>query len=76
MIEVAEAYDLRTDAPVVEERDDDISKTLKDVGVTYTHKNESLIANNAIEGERIKALMEVDFYPDTRSIIIERVYSE
>ena len=39
--------------------EDDIAKTLKDVGVNYTHRNESLIAENAVEGERIKVLIEV-----------------
>lgn len=47
------------DAPVAEHDDDDISKTLKDIGVDYTHRNENLIAENAIEVEKMKALMEV-----------------
>ena len=38
---------------------DEISKTLKDIGVTYTHRNESLVAENPIEGERMKVLVEV-----------------
>ncbi|EKM52602.1 uncharacterized protein PHACADRAFT_261138 [Phanerochaete carnosa HHB-10118-sp] len=46
------------DAPAVDDQEDEISKTLKDVGVTYTHRNEALIVDNAIEGERIKVLME------------------
>ncbi|GJF00382.1 P-loop containing nucleoside triphosphate hydrolase protein [Phanerochaete sordida] len=46
------------DAPAIDDRDNEISKTLRDVGITYTHRNENLIANNRIEGEKIKALME------------------
>ena len=40
--------------------EDEVAKTLRDVGVDYyTHRNESLIAENAVEGERIKVLIEV-----------------
>ena len=39
--------------------EDEIAKTLRDIGVDYTHRNDSLIAENAVEGERIKALLQV-----------------
>ena len=41
------------------DREDEIAKTLRHIGVDYTHRNDSLIAENAVEGERIKAMLEV-----------------
>ena len=38
--------------------EDDIQKTLKDIGVQYTHRNENLIAENDIQRQRIKHIME------------------
>ncbi|THG99115.1 hypothetical protein EW026_g3177 [Hermanssonia centrifuga] len=43
-------------APKVE-RESDIQKTLNDIGVNYTHRNEDLIVENVIEGQRIKAMI-------------------
>ena len=45
---------------MIEKQEDEVSKTLKDVGVDYyTHRNENLITENAVEGERMKVLLEV-----------------
>lgn len=55
-------------APVVDQ-DDEISKTLKHIGVNYTHRNESLIAENVVEKERIKVLLEAStnsLHPSTQ----------
>ena len=38
---------------------DDVHKILNDIGVGYTHRNEQLIKNNAIEERRVRALLEV-----------------
>ncbi|KAH9922295.1 P-loop containing nucleoside triphosphate hydrolase protein [Epithele typhae] len=37
---------------------DDIERTLGALGVQYTHRNDDLIAENAIEGERMRKLIE------------------
>lgn len=57
------------DAPEVDTREDEITKTLRDIGVGYTHRNDSLIAENAVEGERIKALLQVRYFISVLPII-------
>lgn len=34
--------------------EDAIQKTLKDIGVRYTHRNDDLMAENVIQGQRLK----------------------
>jgi hypothetical protein len=36
---------------------DGIEKTLKDIGVTYVHRNEDLIADNVIQRQRVKRII-------------------
>lgn len=43
----------------MEEKDDRIRKILNAVGVVYTHRNEDLIVESAIEGQRHKNAVEV-----------------
>ncbi|OBZ74648.1 DNA excision repair protein ERCC-6-like 2 [Grifola frondosa] len=45
-------------APKIEKENDDIQKTLNDVGIQYTHRNQDLIAENVIEGQRMQILLE------------------
>jgi hypothetical protein len=48
------------DVPVVAKDEDEVAKTLRDVGVDYyTHRNENIIAENAVEVERMKLLLKV-----------------
>jgi hypothetical protein len=48
------------DVPVVAKDEDEVAKTLRDVGVDYyTHRNENIIAENVVEAERMKLLFEV-----------------
>lgn len=64
-------------AALVVDQDDEISKTLKHIGVNYTHRNESLIAENVVEKERIKVLLAVSisfhlFRPSTHGCLHRR----
>ncbi|KAF9815676.1 hypothetical protein IEO21_04393 [Rhodonia placenta] len=45
--------------PKVEHKVNDIQKVLNDIGVRYTHRNEDLIAESAIEGQKFQTTMEV-----------------
>ena len=47
------------DAPEVKNEPNDIEKTLSSLGVQYTHRNDDLIAESAIEGQRMQKLVEV-----------------
>ena len=47
-----------TDTPEVD-GETDIQKALADIGVNYTHRNEDLIAENAIEKKRVEVIKEV-----------------
>ncbi|KAH9856351.1 P-loop containing nucleoside triphosphate hydrolase protein [Lenzites betulinus] len=44
--------------PEVDHKSDDIEKTLKTIGVHYTHRNDDLIAENAIEGQRMQIMLQ------------------
>ncbi|KAH9948482.1 P-loop containing nucleoside triphosphate hydrolase protein [Amylocystis lapponica] len=46
------------DPPEVNDKNTDIQKTLNDVGINYTHRNEDLIAESAVEVQRMRILME------------------
>ena len=46
-------------APEVKHEPNDVEKTLSALGVQYTHRNDDLIAENAIEGQRMRRLLEV-----------------
>ena len=46
-------------APPEATQGNDIEKTLTALGVKYTHNNDALIAENTIEGQRVRKLMEV-----------------
>ena len=50
-----------TAAPEVTHDQNDIEKTLSRLGVQYTHRNDDLIAESKIEGQRMKKRMEVRF---------------
>lgn len=45
--------------PKVEHKVNDIQKVLNDIGVRYTHRNEDLIAESVIEGQKFQTTMEV-----------------
>lgn len=49
----------RVGIPKVEHKVNDIQKVLNDIGVRYTHRNEDLIAESAIEGQKFQTTMEV-----------------
>ncbi|KAI0830128.1 P-loop containing nucleoside triphosphate hydrolase protein [Trametes gibbosa] len=44
--------------PQVNHKPDDIEKTLTAIGVHYTHRNDDLIAENAIEGQRMHMMLQ------------------
>ncbi|KAH9893907.1 P-loop containing nucleoside triphosphate hydrolase protein [Cubamyces lactineus] len=44
--------------PEVENKPNDIEKTLTAIGVHYTHRNDDLIAENAIEGQRMQLMLQ------------------
>ncbi|KAL6308864.1 P-loop containing nucleoside triphosphate hydrolase protein [Sparassis latifolia] len=44
--------------PKLDDQNSDIQKTLNDIGINYTHRNEDLIAESAIEGQRLQAMIE------------------
>ncbi|OSD03707.1 hypothetical protein PYCCODRAFT_1490777 [Trametes coccinea BRFM310] len=46
------------DPPETKHNPSDIEKTLSAIGVHYTHRNDDLIAENAIEGQRIRTMIE------------------
>ncbi|KAI0744759.1 P-loop containing nucleoside triphosphate hydrolase protein [Earliella scabrosa] len=45
-------------APEVKQEPNDIEKTLSAIGVKYTHRNDDLIAESTIEGQRMQKLLE------------------
>ena len=45
--------------PEVEHKPNDIEKTLNAIGVHYTHRNDDLIAESAIEGQRMQLMLQV-----------------
>ena len=49
--------------PELQEEATDIQKLLGEVGVGYTHRNDELIKDNAIEEMRMEALLEVCCLP-------------
>ncbi|KAI0370889.1 P-loop containing nucleoside triphosphate hydrolase protein [Pilatotrama ljubarskyi] len=44
--------------PEVKHKPNDIEKTLNAIGVHYTHRNDDLIAESAIEGQRMQKMLE------------------
>ncbi|EMD35017.1 hypothetical protein CERSUDRAFT_139806 [Gelatoporia subvermispora B] len=46
------------EAPLVDSRDSGIQKTLNDIGVKYSHRNEDVTAESTIEGQRVRQKME------------------
>ncbi|KAI0668887.1 P-loop containing nucleoside triphosphate hydrolase protein [Trametes maxima] len=44
--------------PDLKPKPNDIEKTLSAIGVHYTHRNDDLIAESAIEGQRMQAMMQ------------------
>ncbi|KAI0742679.1 P-loop containing nucleoside triphosphate hydrolase protein [Daedaleopsis nitida] len=44
--------------PEVKEEPNDVEKTLSALGVQYTHRNDDLIAESTIEGQRVQKLLE------------------
>jgi len=50
---------LDDNVPKIKKKSDDIEKILSDVGVRYIHRNEDLIAESAIEGQRWQTSVEL-----------------
>ena len=49
------------DTPEVTHPPNDVEKTLSTLGVKYTHRNDDLIAESTIEGQRMRKLIEVGY---------------
>lgn len=52
---------LHTDVPEAPAESDGIHKTLNALGVSYTHRNEELMLESAVEGKRFEINLQVNY---------------
>lgn len=62
------------DVPKIDSKANDLRKTLQktlnDIGVNYTHRNEFLIAESTIEGRRVQTMLEVSHVSTLPLVIV------
>ena len=66
---------VQTDAPRIEPEENGLNHVLNQLGVHYTHRNDELMAESTIEGQRFQANLQVctEFRADVCTVHSESV---